>query len=187
MTSLLALWLPTLVSAVFVFIASSIIHMALGFWHKTDFNPVPDEDKAMDAMRPFGLPPGDYCMPKPSSMKDVSSPAFEAKMDKGPVMFFTMLPKGQMNMGKLLGMWFVYLIVVSGFAGYIAARALPPGANYLSVFRFVGAAAFMCYTMALWQATIWYSKSLVTTLKASIDGLIFALLTAGTFGWLWPH
>ncbi|HEX7420299.1 MAG TPA: hypothetical protein VF505_10460 [Thermoanaerobaculia bacterium] len=36
MTALTALWLPILLSALFVFIVSSIIHMA-PLWHKNDF------------------------------------------------------------------------------------------------------------------------------------------------------
>ena len=102
-------------------------------------------------------------------------------------MIFTVLPNEVMAMGRSLGLWFIFLVVVSGFSGYIAARALPVGANYLNVFRFVGAAAFMGYALGIWPQTIWYRKSWVTTIKGSIDGLVYALLTAGTFGWLWPR
>src|SRR5262249_26317816 len=54
MTSLSALWLPILVSAVLVYIVSTIIHMVLHAWHSTDYPKVPNEDKVMDALRPFG-------------------------------------------------------------------------------------------------------------------------------------
>jgi hypothetical protein len=73
------------------------------------------------------------------------------------------------------------------FAAYLASRALPPGAPYLEVFRFAGCTAFVGYTLALWQMTIWYRRALGTTIRSTIDGLIYALLTAGVFGWLWPH
>jgi hypothetical protein len=34
---------------------------------------------------------------------------------------------------------------------------------------------------------IWYQRSLTTTIKGTIDGLLYAFLMAGTFGWLWPR
>jgi len=186
MTGLHALWLPILLSAVIVFVASSIIHM-LSPWHKSDYPKMPNEDKAMDALRPLDIPPGDYMVPRPATRSDLRSPEFLEKMNKGPVMVLTIMPNGPMAMGRSLGLWFVYLLVVGVFSGYIAGRALPPGAPYLHVFRFAGAVAFVGYSLALWQMSIWYRRSWVITIKATVDGLIYALLTAGTFGWLWPH
>ncbi len=96
MTGLSALWLPILLSAVFVFVASSILHMALP-WHKSDYKTLPNEDKAMDALRALAIPPGDYMVPRPSSRADMSSPAFAAKLKKGPVMVLTVMPSGPMS------------------------------------------------------------------------------------------
>ena len=78
-------------------------------------------------------------------------------------------------------------VVIGVFAAYVAGRALPPGTDYLQVFRFVGATAFIGYSVALWQMSIWNRRAWLTTIKATVDGLIYALLTAGTFGWLWPR
>ena len=58
MSVVAALWLPILLSAVLVFVASSIIHMASP-WHKSDYPKMPNEDGVMDALRPFAIPPGD--------------------------------------------------------------------------------------------------------------------------------
>jgi hypothetical protein len=185
MTGLSALWLPILVSAVFVFLASSIIHMASP-WHKSDYPKLPNEQQVMDALRPLAIPPGDYFVPRPSSRDEMRSPAFADKMKQGPVMVFTVMP-GQMEMGRNLALWFVYCVAVGAFAGYIAGRALPPGTPYLQVFRFAGATAFIAYSVALWQMSIWYRRAWTTTVKATVDGLIYAMLTAGTFGWLWPR
>jgi len=185
MTGLSALWLPILVSAVFVFVASSIIHMASP-WHKSDYPRLPNEQQVMDALRPLAIPPGDYFVPRPSSREEMRSPAFADKMKHGPVMVFTIMP-GQMAMGRNLALWFVYCVAVGAFAGYIAGRALPPGTPYLQVFRFAGATAFIGYAVALWQMSIWYRRAWTTTIKATVDGLIYAMLTAGTFGWLWPR
>jgi hypothetical protein len=186
MTGLSALWLPILLSAVIVFVASSLVHMVLP-WHKSDYRRLPDEDKVMEALRGFAIPPGDYMVPRPASRDDMRSPAFAEKLKKGPVMVLTVIPNGPMSMGRNLGLWFVYLVVVGFLAAYIAGRALPSGTSYLHVFRFAGATAFIAYSAALWQMSIWYRRSWSTTIKSTIDGFIYALLTAGVFGWLWPR
>ena len=186
MTSLTALWLPILVSAIIVFVASSIIHMATP-WHKNDYGKIPDEDKVTDALRPLAIPPGDYMVPSCSDMKEMKSPAFVEKMNKGPVIIATVLPNGPMSMGSNLVQWFIYALVVGIFAAYVAGHALPVGARYPQVFRLAGVTAFVGYALALWQMSIWYRRSWGTTLRSTIDGLIYALLTGGTFGWLWPQ
>jgi hypothetical protein len=84
-------------------------------------------------------------------------------------------------------LWFLYSVVVGVFAAYVAGRALPAGARYLSVYRFAGATAFIGYSAALWQLSIWYRRAWGTTIKATVDGLLYALVTAATFGLLWPH
>jgi hypothetical protein len=99
----------------------------------------------------------------------------------------TMMSNGPISMDKNLVQWFLYSVVVGIFAAYVAGRALPPGAQYLQVFRFAGATAFVSYALGLWQMSIWYQRSLSTTFKATVDGLIYGLLTAGTFVWLWPR
>jgi hypothetical protein len=186
MTELSLLWLPILISGVIVFIASSIIHMALP-WHKGDYRKVPNEDKMLDALRPLAIPPGDYMVPRCSSMEEMRSPEFAAKLKEGPVMIATVMPNGQSSMTQSLVLWFLYSVIISFFAAYIAGRALSVGAVYLRVFQFVGVSAFLGYSVALWQMSIWYRRSWSTTIKSTVDGLIYALLTAGVFGWLWPR
>ena len=186
MTGLSALWLPILLSAVFVFVASSLIHMASP-WHKSDYPKVANEDRVRDALRALAIAPGDYMIPRPSSRQELRSPEFAEKIKVGPVVMLTVMPNGPMSMGRNLGLWFVYCVAVSVFAAYIAGRALAPGAAYLEVFRFAGATAFIGYAAALWQMSIWYRRAWTTTIKATVDGLIYACLTAGTLGWLWPR
>ncbi len=186
MVTILSLWLPIVLSAVIVFVASSILHMLLPV-HKSDYRKLPSEDEVMEALRKFNIPPGDYLVPTPSSRKDLSSPAFLDRMEKGPVAMMTVMRSGRPTMGGPLALWFVYCLVISIFAAYIAGRALGPGVRYLAVFRFAGCTAFIGYSAALWQNTIWFKRSWVVTLKSTIDGLIYGLLTAGTFGWLWPR
>ena len=186
MVGLQTLWLPILLSSVLVFIVSSIIHMVLP-WHKSDYPRVPDEDKLMAALRPLAVPPGDYMVPHCSGPEEMKSPAFKEKMSKGPVMIMTVRPNGMPGMGKYLLQWFVFCVVIGFFAGYIASRALPSGTPYLRVFHLVGASAFMAYAAAIWPMSIWYGRSWITTIKSTVDGLVYALITAGAFGWLWPR
>jgi hypothetical protein len=145
-----------------------------------------NEDEALDSLRRVNIPPGDYILPCAGSPEVMRSQEFIAKMNKGPIVIMTVIPGGQINMGKNLALWFVYSLVVSLFAGYIASRAVGPGADYLDVFRFVGTTAFMGYSLGLVQFSIWYHRNWMTTCKSVFDGLVYALFTAGAFGWLWP-
>jgi hypothetical protein len=186
MTGLTALWIPIVVSAVLVFIASSVIHMVLP-WHKNDNRAVPDEQRFRDAVRPLALPPGDYVVPRPASMADCKTPEYTEKMMQGPVMVFTVIPNGPMTMNRSLVQWFAFCVAVSILAAYVAGAALPPGTPYLRVFQIAGATAFIGHAVAAWPMSIWYGRAWSTTIKITIDALVFALITAGTFGWLWPH
>ncbi|HUL73706.1 MAG TPA: hypothetical protein VLT86_11430 [Vicinamibacterales bacterium] len=186
MVPVTSLWLPVVLSAVIVFIASSVIHMVLGY-HKNDLLAVPKEDEVMAALRPFNLPPGDYAIPKPASMKEMGSPAFLDKLKRGPVVLMNVGTPGPPTMNKALVNWFIYILVISVFSAYVGSRAVTSSADYLSVFRFVGTTAFMGYAMALPQFSIWYRRNWGTTLLSMFDGLLYACLTAGTFGWLWPR
>lgn len=185
MIPLVSLWLPILLSAVLVFIISSIIHMLLP-WHKGEYPKMLDEDKVMDALRPLNIPPGDYMMPRASSMEEMKSQEYAEKTKKGPIMVVTVLPNGPVTMGKSLTLWFIYSLIVSVFAAYVAGRALTVDATYLQIFRFIGVTAFVGYSLALAQISIWYNRSWTTTIKAMLDGFVYALFTAGIFGWLWP-
>ncbi len=184
MIPIMSLWLPILLSAVFVFIVSSIIHMVLKY-HQNDFAKLPEEDKIMDDLSKYNIPQGEYAMPRAATAKDMAEPAYIEKAKKGPVAMLTVMESGPPKMGMSLTLWFVYSIVVGIFAAYVAGRALGPEAHYLAVFRFVGVTAFIAYTVAGWQNSIWYKRKWSTTIKNTIDGLIYALVTAGTFGWLW--
>ena len=186
MTGLGALWLPILLSAVFVFIASSLIHMVLP-WHKGDYPALPDQDRILEALRGFSVPPGDYFLPRPANREDMRSAAHVEKMKKGPVLMMTVMPNGVGSMARNLGQWFVFCLVVSLLAAAVAGAVLPIGADNEYIFRVVGLTSFMGYTLALWPMSIWYRRSWALTLKATVDGLIYGVITAGTFGWLWPR
>jgi hypothetical protein len=183
MVSLMDLWLPIVLSAVIVFVASSIIHMVLGY-HKSDYKQLPGEDKIAAAMR--GTPPGYYTVPYCTDPKQMGSPEMVEKYKQGPVALLTVAPSGPPAMGKLLGSWFAFSLVISIFAAYMASRTLDPGAAYLAVFRIVGTTAFLGYVGAEPVASIWKAQPWSITIKTIFDGLLYSLFTAGVFGWLWP-
>ena len=185
MTALTTLWLPILLSAVFVFIASSVIHMLMP-WHKSDFAALPDEAGARAAIGPLSIPPGDYFVPKPGSMKEMGTPDYQAKHAQGPVVLMTVMPNGVAPMGPIFVKWFIYLVLVSSAAACITRAILEPGDDHRSVLHYSGAIAFLAYGMALPQASIWYHKKWSTTLKGLLDSLIYGVVTGLTFAWLWP-
>jgi hypothetical protein len=184
-TPIAALWLPILISIVFVFVASSIVHMAMP-WHKGDYPALPNQDAVADALRPLAIPPGDYMLPRGAGMSDMKSPAFQDKMNRGPVIIMTVLPNGMSKMGPMFVQWTIFIAVVTFFAAYVASRALPSGVDYKLVFRIVSTVAFAGYALAEWPISIWYRRGFGLAAKNTFDALIYALLTGGVFGWLWP-
>jgi hypothetical protein len=141
----------------------------------------------MEALRRFDIPPGDYIVPCAGSPEGMKKPEFVEKMTKGPVAFVTVMPAGPPSMRQSLALWFMYCLLVGVVAAYVAGRALDPDATYLDVFRFAGTTAFAGYALALPQNSIWLKRKWSTTLKQVFDGFVYSLMTAGTFGWLWPR
>jgi hypothetical protein len=185
MLALSDLWLPILLSAVFVFIASSVIHMVIPI-HKSDYSKLPGEAAILEAMRGQGLKRGGYMFPCAGSLKEMTSPEMIAKLNEGPVGFMTVYPNGPMPMGKSLTQWFLFSIVISIFAAYVGTFCLARGADYMVVFRLTGTIAFLGYGVSNVTDSIWKGVSWGVTFKFVIDGLVYGLVTAGAFGWLWP-
>ncbi len=186
MVPILSLWLPIVLAAVFVFFASFLFHMLLPL-HRNDYKQLPTEDAVMDALRPFDIPPGDYLVPCARSPEVMRTSEFQAKRKRGPVILMTVMQPGPVTMGKNLLQWFLYCVFIGVLVAYVTGRAVPAGTSYLQVFRFAGVTAFIAYSIAMWQDSIWYQRSWGTTMRNTLDGLIYGLLTAGTFGWLWPR
>lgn len=185
MVPLAELWLPTILSGVAAFVISNLIHMVLGY-HKHDYVPVPKEDAVMDALRPFQIPPGDYMMPRANGMADMKSPAFQEKWKRGPVVTMTVLPSGHNFMGATLVQWFIFCVIVSLFGAYIGGLALGPGADPMRILQIVGCVTFIGYSVGLWPQSIWYKRSIGTTLRHTLDGLLYGLAAGGIFIYFWP-
>jgi len=179
------LFLPALVATVLVFVASSLIHMALRL-HRSDYRPFANEDEVRAALRKGAQGPGQYMTPFCRDPKEQSTPEMQKKFVEGPIAVVCIGPSGTIAIGPFLAKWVAYSFLVSIVAGYLARATLAPGAAYLAVFQVVGVAAWLAYA---WQSpadSIWKSRPWSVTWGVMFDGLVYAALTAGSFAWLWP-
>jgi hypothetical protein len=186
MSILAALWQPIVLSAVLVFILSAIIHMVLKY-HNSDYKRLPNEDAVRAALRSGNSSPGQYIFPHADDMKQMGSPEMQQKFIEGPVGVLYLKRPGPPTMGPALAQWFLFNLWVSLLVAYVAARTIPPGTEYLDVFCTVGVVTFLAYAAGVLPASIWMGKPWAVTAKEMFDGLLYALVTAGTFGWLWPR
>lgn len=176
------LWQPIVLSAILVFVASSLIHMFLpihrGEWHK-----LPNEEEVRNVLK--GTPPGQYMIPF-GTMEEMKDPAFLEKMKEGPNGTIV-LWAGPLQMGKKLLQTFLFYLVVGVFVAYIGWFSLPEGPEYLKVFQICGAAAFMGHGLGWIPQMIWFGGSSRSFWTFLFDAVVYTGLTAGTFGWLWPR
>jgi hypothetical protein len=179
------LWLPIVAAAVFVFIVSSIIHMVLPI-HKKDFKKLPSEEAILEAMRSHSLSPGQYMFPHAECMKDMGSPDMIAKYNRGPAGTMVVIPAGTPAIGKSLIQWFLFSLTIGVFVAYVASRSLATYDPYLTVFRLTGTVAFLAYGLSSVPESIWKGVPWSVTARFIFDGLLYALVTAGAFAWLWP-
>ncbi|MEM7228983.1 MAG: hypothetical protein AAF432_09230 [Planctomycetota bacterium] len=185
MAFLTELWLPIVLSAVGVFIASMVIHMFLPV-HRKDWGKMDAEAPVLESLRANGVKPGRYMFPACEDWKDWNTPEMAEKIKQGPVGWLLIMP-GPWNMGKSMSTWFLYTIIVTTLTAYVAWFALEPGAEYLRVFQITATTAAMAFAIGNMPDSIWKGVSWKVTFKFIIDGIIYALLTAGLFAWLWPE
>lgn len=185
MVSLAQLWLPILLSAVAVFLVSFVTHMVLRY-HDTDFQKLPNEDPILTALSPHNIPVGEYMFPH-MSREQMKDPVYIEKRKRGPAGILTVMPNGMPALGGYLAKWFVYSLVCSLFAAYLAGAALPAGAEGSEVFRFTMTVGFLAYGLALVHDSIWFGRRWSTTIKNLIDAALYGAATAAVFVWLWPR
>lgn len=185
MPSLLHLWLPILLSAVVVFVLSSLVHMVLG-WHAADYRSFSNEDAIREAIRAGNPLPGRYVMPHCKDMKDMASEAMKKKYAEGPIGHLTILPNGQPNMGKYLGMWFLFCLLISAVAACLAARLIPLDHVFArGAAKFAFAVSFVGYGFGSIHESIWSGRPWIATFKYLVDAALYAAGTAAIFWWLW--
>lgn len=185
MEFLTELWMPALVSAVFVFIVSSIVHMALPI-HKNDHSQLPGEEEVLNAMLSQNVTPDSYMFPYAASMQECTSPEMIDKLNRGPVGFMTVYPNGPMPIGKSLLHWFLFSILVGLVTAYLAALTIENGASFSHVFRITGTIGFIAYGFGAIPDSIWKGQKWSTAFKFLFDGLLYGLATGAAFAWLWP-
>jgi hypothetical protein len=171
---------PILISTVVLFVASLVSCIALGL-HKKDWVKLAKEDELMAAVKKGDVPVGGYMFPGCEHMKDMASDAFQEKYNAGPRGLLTVLPV--MNMGLVLGLMFVYFLVVSVGLAYLASVALPRGSTFAAVFPFVFVAGLMTFLAGIVAHSIWFRVRIVGHV---IDSIGYAALTAAIFAAMWP-
>ena len=184
MVTIGALWLPILLSGIAVWVVSALIWMVMPH-HKSAFAKLPDEDAALQALAPQRLTPGQYSIPYAASPNDLD-PETIRKFEEGPVGFFSVVPSGAPTMGSKIALSFVFYLVISVLVAYLASRTLDAGADYLAVFRVTGTVAWLAYGTATVPDAIWFGRPWSIVVKGMLDALVYAVLTAGFFGWAWP-
>jgi hypothetical protein len=181
--ALTSLWLPILLSAIAVFVASSLVWMVLQY-HNADWRPLPDEEAARRALK--GVPRGEYVVPYAANNKARQSEDWQKKFREGPMFMMTVYRSGTMAMGRQLSQWFVYCLVISLLVAYVGSRTLAPGTAYLHVFQVLGTVAILAYGGSAASGAIWFGHGWGRAARDILDGVIYGLITAGMFGWLWP-
>ncbi len=185
MGMLAQLWLPIVLSAVFVFIASSILHMVIRAWHGPDYKGFANESEVGAAIRSGNAAAGMYMIPHctPEAMK---SPDTVAKFRQGPVGLVYLRNPAPPQMGAFLGQWFAFCIVVAFLCALLAVHVIARAADHRIVFHVVGLAAFLGHGLGPIPNAIWWGQPWRSAIKHVVDGLVYAIVTGLTFGWLWP-
>jgi hypothetical protein len=183
--SILELWLAILLSGLFSWIASAIIHMVIKY-HNTDYKRLNDEGAVSDSLSKSGDKVGLYTLPHCADFNEMNDPAVQARFKKGPVAIVTIFENGLPPMGKLLSFQLLYFIVGSLFVGYIGSISLTSAASSLEIFQLLFVSGFICYGWASIPYSIWFGHPWSVTLKYLIDASIYSAVTAATFCWLWP-
>jgi len=186
MTSMVQLWIPIVASGVAVFIASSILHVLLKFWHTPDYRGFSNEDEVRAAIRRGDPAPGMYVFPH-CPMEDMKKPEAAEKFETGPVGFMLLRANGRPRMGSSLLQWLLLCLVVSLFCALVASAGLPPGADGHRVFHVTALVAFMAYATGSFSLGIWWGQPWRAVFKDAVDALIYAIVVGLVFMPLWPH
>lgn len=178
-----SLWLPVVVSAVAVWLVSAVLHMVLKY-HRADFRQLANEEAVAPPLR--GAAPGVYVIPYCSDMSQMKDPAVRKRYEDGPVALVTVIRNGLPNMGKYLGLWFLFCFLVSFVTGYVARHTLGFDTDALTVLRITGTVAFIAYGFGYIQDSVWHGLPWSNALRGLIDAGIYGLVTGLVFRFLWP-
>ena len=186
MLNLASLWMPILLSAVGIFIASSLIHMVFQ-WHQSEYGKLPNEDEVRAIVAGAKLAPGQYVMPHCVGGKEMQAAEMQQKFKDGPVAVLVVRANGAPNMGATLGQWFGLTAVIAVLTAGLACTVLPRAADGHQVFHFFAIVTFMSYAAGSFINGIWMGRLWSAVAKDALDSLIYAAITASLFAWLWPQ
>jgi hypothetical protein len=186
MVTLPSLWLAILLAAVLVFVASSVIHMAVR-WHNCDYRPLANEEEVRAAILKGRPAPGQYVLPHCGDYSRLGEPEMLKKFQEGPVGLLYLRAPGPPALGRSLGGWFLFNAVLSFCIAYLLSRTLLPGTPRLQVFRVAATICFLIHAGGAVPAAIWMGKPWRVVLKEAADGLLYGLATGAAFSWLWPR
>lgn len=185
MISTVSLWLPIVLTAVGVFVASSLVHMVFK-WHNPEYWKLGNEDEVRAAIRNGNPKPGLYMLPNCSGPEAMNSPEIVQKFVEGPVGMLTLRPAGKPGMATPLLRWLAFNLAVAAFCAHIATRALPAGAAPTQVFHLVALVSFLTYGGGSVQSGIWMGLPWRAVTKDLLDAIIYGVVAGLLFAWLWP-
>lgn len=184
MNTLIALWLPILLSAVVVFVISCIVHMVLK-WHNSDYNGFANEGDIRAAINAGKPAPGRYVIPFCKEMSDMKGEAMQQKYREGPIGHIVLGPVGAPQIGKFMGQWFVWTLVVSTIAAYLAARVCGFGHPHAAA-KLAGAIVFVAMGFGTVTESIWSMRPWSSSAKFLIDAALYGLGAGLVFLYFWP-
>jgi hypothetical protein len=185
MSGIFQLWLPILATGVLIFVASSLIHMVFK-WHNSDYRPLGNEDEVRAAIRHGAPAPGQYLLPYCADVKDMQGTEMRKKYVEGPIAFLTVRANGVPTMAPALTQWFIYTVAIAAITGGIALQTYGLKGDPRHAAHLVGVMSLLAYAAGSVQMGIWMGKPWRSVGKDVLDGVIYGVISAFTFMWLWP-
>ena len=180
------LWQPILLATFLCFVMSVLVWM-VGPHHKKELKGPPNEDGIRDLLRQGNVEAGGYMFPFCDRSDKTAFAEAMKKFAEGPAGVMYVFPKGPMNMGKMMAQQVVFFLLVNVMLAVLGSRVGLDDQSYLHVFKVIGFVAFMTYAVGVAPESIWFARPWRSYLLGAVDGLLYALVTAGAFGWLWPR
>lgn len=174
------LWLPIIASGVATHVMSTLNWMVLP-QHKSEWRKLPVEDEIQNLIASNNVQPEQYMIPFTQDGKECQSEAFKAKQAKCTGMLI--LWDKPLNMGVAIGQTLAFFLIAAFVIGYLASIALPVGATFMVVFKFVTTAGLLAHCFAKFPYVFWFRRKVLFDV---LDGVGFAIVTGLIFAWLWP-
>ncbi len=174
------LWLPILLSGLATHIYSTLAWMLLPH-HKPEWNRLPVEQELLELLNRHQVPPNQYMFPFAANGNEAGTPEFKTRQACSGMLIRWATP---LNMGAAIGKTLAFFMVAAACIGYLAGLAIPtPSADAAHVFRVVGTTGILTHCFAHFPHVFWFRRRIAMEV---LDGIIFAMITAGIFAALWP-